>query len=168
MYSIDLHNNKDRCFTFQENKCQKFAFLPFKRHITVNKVSPVSLESEKLKSEKLKEAEIGLHLTDKQERDLSSLLYDYKEAFSSDKDPLGEIFGHEVDIILNIERPYPSLLRRPAYPTSPKSREAMESHVKELLDLGIIRKVGHNKEVEITTPVIVAWHNVKSRMVWDF
>ncbi|MBW0551676.1 hypothetical protein O181_091391 [Austropuccinia psidii MF-1] len=40
--------------------------------------------------------------------------------------------------------------------------------MKEPLDLGVIRKVGHNAEVEITTPVIVAWHNGKSRMVGDF
>ncbi|MBW0583547.1 hypothetical protein O181_123262, partial [Austropuccinia psidii MF-1] len=37
-----------------------------------------------------------------------------------------------------------------------------------LLDLGVIRNVCHNEEVEITTPVIVAWHNGKSRMVGDF
>ncbi|MBW0545765.1 hypothetical protein O181_085480, partial [Austropuccinia psidii MF-1] len=84
------------------------------------------------------------------------------------KEPLGEIIGHEVDIILNIERPYPPLLRRPAYPASPKLREAIEIHIKELLDLGVMRKVGHNKEVEINTLVIVAWHNGKSRMVGDF
>ncbi|MBW0506513.1 hypothetical protein O181_046228 [Austropuccinia psidii MF-1] len=73
----------------------------------------------------------------------------------------------DTDIILNIERPYPPLLRRPSYPKSPKSREALEIHIKELLDLVVIRKVGHNEEVEITTPVIVAWHNGKSRMVGD-
>ncbi|MBW0540451.1 hypothetical protein O181_080166 [Austropuccinia psidii MF-1] len=168
MYGIDLHNNKDRYFTIGDNKHQKFAFLPFKRQITVNKVSPVNLQLEKFKSEQLKEAEISLHLTDKQENELSSLLYDHRGAFASDKEPLGAIIGHEVDIILNIERPYPPLLRRPAYPASPKSREALETHIKELLDLGVIRKVGHNEEVEITTPVIVAWHNGKSRMVGDF
>ncbi|MBW0522577.1 hypothetical protein O181_062292 [Austropuccinia psidii MF-1] len=48
------------------------------------------------------------------------------------------------------------------------SREALEVHIKELLDLGVIRKVGHNEEVEITTPVIVTWHNGKSRMVGEF
>ncbi|MBW0510970.1 hypothetical protein O181_050685 [Austropuccinia psidii MF-1] len=70
--------------------------------------------------------------------------------------------------MLNIERPYPPILRRPSHPESPKSREPLEIHIKELLDLGVIRKVGHNEEVEITTPVIVAWHNGKSRMVGDF
>ncbi|MBW0512001.1 hypothetical protein O181_051716 [Austropuccinia psidii MF-1] len=100
--------------------------------------------------------------------ELSSLLYDHKEAFASDKELLGEIVGHEVNFILNIERSYPPLLRRPAYPESPKSREALEIHIKELLDLGVIRKVGHNEEVRITTPVIVAWNNERSRMVGDF
>ncbi|MBW0525741.1 hypothetical protein O181_065456 [Austropuccinia psidii MF-1] len=103
-----------------------------------------------------------------QENKLSALLYYQKEAFASDKEPLGAIIGHEVEIIFNIERPYPPLLRRPAYPESPKSREALEIHISELLDLGVIRKVGHNEEVEITTPLIVAWHNGKSRMVGDF
>ncbi|MBW0568220.1 hypothetical protein O181_107935, partial [Austropuccinia psidii MF-1] len=136
--------------------------------IAVKKVSPVNLQLEKFKSEQCKEAEISLHLTDKKENELSSLLYDHRGAFASDKEPLGEIIGHEVDIILNIERPYPPLLRRPAYPASPKSIEALETHIKELLDLAVIRKVGHNEEVEITTEVIVAWHNGKSRMVGDF
>ncbi|MBW0557917.1 hypothetical protein O181_097632 [Austropuccinia psidii MF-1] len=44
MYGIDLHNNKDRYFTIGDNKHQKFAFLPFKRQITVSKVEPVNLE----------------------------------------------------------------------------------------------------------------------------
>ncbi|MBW0514107.1 hypothetical protein O181_053822 [Austropuccinia psidii MF-1] len=78
------------------------------------------------------------------------------------------MFGHEADIVLYIHRPYPPLVRRPAYGASPKSREALEIHIKELLDLGVIRKVGHNEEVEINTPVIVAWHNEKSGMVGEF
>ncbi|MBW0512464.1 hypothetical protein O181_052179 [Austropuccinia psidii MF-1] len=112
MYGIDFHNNKDRYFDIGDNKHQKFAFLPFKRQNTVNKVSPIKLELEKLKSEQLTEAEISLHLTDKQENELSSLLYDHKGAFASDKEPLEAIIGHEVDIIFHIERPDQPLLRR--------------------------------------------------------
>ncbi|MBW0545185.1 hypothetical protein O181_084900 [Austropuccinia psidii MF-1] len=108
---------------------------------------------------KYKSAEIILHLNDKEENEISSLFYDHRGAFASDKEPLGEIIGHEVDIILNIERPYPPLLRRPAYSASLKSREDLEIHIKEHLELGVIRKAGHNEEVEITTPVIVARHN---------
>ncbi|MBW0554655.1 hypothetical protein O181_094370 [Austropuccinia psidii MF-1] len=168
MYGIDLHNKKDRYFNIEDNKNNEFAFFPFKREIKLNKVLPVNLELGKFKSEQLKKAEISLHLTDKQENELSFLLYDHKGAFASDNKPLGAIIGHEVDIILNIERPYPPLLRRPAYPEGPKSREALETHIKELVDLGVIRKVGHNEKVEITTLVIVAWHNGEFRMVGDF
>ncbi|MBW0558543.1 hypothetical protein O181_098258 [Austropuccinia psidii MF-1] len=168
MYGIDLHNNKDRYFTIGDNKRQKFAFLPFKRQITVNKVLPVSLELEEFKSEQLNEAEISLHLSDKQENELSALLYYHKEAFASEKEPLGAFIGNEFDINLNIERPYPPLLRKPAYPASPKSREALEINITKVLDLGVIGNVGHNEEVEIPTPVIVAWNNEKSRIVGDF
>ncbi|MBW0590239.1 hypothetical protein O181_129954 [Austropuccinia psidii MF-1] len=48
--------------------------------------------------------------------ELIEILFQYREAFASDDEPLGAIKGHEVDIILNVERPYPPLLRRPAYP----------------------------------------------------
>ncbi|MBW0517264.1 hypothetical protein O181_056979 [Austropuccinia psidii MF-1] len=168
MYGIDLHNNRHRYFTIGDNRHQKFAFLPLKRQITVNEVEQVNLELERFKSGQLNEAKIRVHLTDSQENELSSLLYDHREAFASDKKPLGEIIGHEVEIILHIERPYPLLLGIPAYPESSKSREALEIHIKELLDLGVITEVGHHEEVEITTAVIVAWHNGKSRMVGDF
>ncbi|MBW0491145.1 hypothetical protein O181_030860 [Austropuccinia psidii MF-1] len=167
MYGIHLHNNKDREFTIGGNKHQKFSFLPFKRQITVSKVAQVNLELEKFKYEQLSEAEISLHLTDVQENELSALLYDDKKVFASEKEPLGPIIGHEVDIILNIERLYPPFLRRTSYLASPKSREALEIHIKELLDLGVIRKIGHNEELEITTLVIVACHNGKFRMVGD-
>ncbi|MBW0561399.1 hypothetical protein O181_101114 [Austropuccinia psidii MF-1] len=70
--------------------------------------------------------------------------------------------------MLNVERPYPPLLRRPAYPASPRAREALETHIHELMTLGVLRKAGHNEEVEVTTPVIITWHNDKSRMVGDF
>ncbi|MBW0516124.1 hypothetical protein O181_055839 [Austropuccinia psidii MF-1] len=36
------------------------------------------------------------------------------------------------------------------------------------MDLGILRKLGHNEQVEVTTAAIIAWNNVKSRMVGDF
>ncbi|MBW0564259.1 hypothetical protein O181_103974 [Austropuccinia psidii MF-1] len=99
---------------------------------------------------------------------LIDLLYKYKSVFETDKNPLGAIIGHEVNIILNVEKPYPPLLRRPASPASLRAREALEVHIKELIDLGVTRKVGHNEQVEVTTPVIIAWHNGKSKMVGDF
>ncbi|MBW0589924.1 hypothetical protein O181_129639 [Austropuccinia psidii MF-1] len=126
---------------------QNFALLPFKKQITVSKVAAVNLDLERIKSEQLNEAEISLHLTDNQEDELSLLICDHRGAFASDKEPLGAIIVHKAYIILNIERPYPPLLRRPAYPASPESRGALEIHIKELLDLGVIGRVGHNEEV---------------------
>ncbi|MBW0503479.1 hypothetical protein O181_043194 [Austropuccinia psidii MF-1] len=67
-----------------------------------------------------------------------------------------------------MKRPYPPLLRRPPYQASPKSREALELYIKELLDLGVVTNVGHNKEVEITPAVIVAWNHRKLRMAGNF
>ncbi|MBW0535348.1 hypothetical protein O181_075063 [Austropuccinia psidii MF-1] len=72
---------------------------------------------------------------------LIDLLFKYKDAFETDKEPLGAIIGHEVDIILNVEKPYPPLLRRLAYPEIPRAREALEVNIKESMDLGVLRKV---------------------------
>ncbi|MBW0508132.1 hypothetical protein O181_047847 [Austropuccinia psidii MF-1] len=95
-------------------------------------------------------------------------LFKYKNAFETDKEPLGPIIGHEVEIILNVEKCYPPLLRRPAYPASSRATEALEVHIKELIDIGLLRKVGHNEQVEVTTPVNITWNNGKSTMVGDF
>ncbi|MBW0564211.1 hypothetical protein O181_103926 [Austropuccinia psidii MF-1] len=93
--------------------------------------------------------------------ELIDVLYTYNDAFASDNEPLGASKGHEVDIILNIDKPYPPVIRRPAYPSSPRAREALEKHIQELIQLGVLRKVGPNKEVEVTTPVIMCWNNDK-------
>ncbi|MBW0587848.1 hypothetical protein O181_127563 [Austropuccinia psidii MF-1] len=100
--------------------------------------------------------------------ELINVLYTYKNAFASDDEPLGAIKGHGVDINLNIDRPYTPVLRRPAYPASPRAREALEKHIQELIQLCLLKKVGHNEGVEVKTPVNIAWHNDKSRIIGDF
>ncbi|MBW0463429.1 hypothetical protein O181_003144 [Austropuccinia psidii MF-1] len=70
--------------------------------------------------------------------------------------------------MLNVERTYTPLLRRPAYPASPRYVDELETHINELLQLGVPRKVGNNEEVEVTTRVIITRNNDKSRMVGDF
>ncbi|MBW0540411.1 hypothetical protein O181_080126 [Austropuccinia psidii MF-1] len=92
----------------------------------------------------------------------------YKNSFASDNEALDAIKGDEVDITINIDRPYNPVLRRPPYPAIPRAREALEKHIHELIQLGVLRKLGHNEEVEVTTPIIIAWHNEKSRIVGDF
>ncbi|MBW0488609.1 hypothetical protein O181_028324 [Austropuccinia psidii MF-1] len=100
--------------------------------------------------------------------DIIDVLLTYKNAFASDNEPLASIKGHEVDITINIDRPYPPGLRRPAYPASPRAREALEKHIQDFIQLVVQRNICHNVEIEVTTPIIIAWHNNKLRMVGDF
>ncbi|MBW0525598.1 hypothetical protein O181_065313 [Austropuccinia psidii MF-1] len=60
------------------------------------------------------------------------------------------------------------MLRRPPSPASLETRKEIEKHINELLDMDVIRKIGHNEIVEITTPVLITWHNCKSRLCGDF
>ncbi|MBW0564226.1 hypothetical protein O181_103941 [Austropuccinia psidii MF-1] len=139
-----------------------------KKQITVIKKEEKNPEKDFFIRDQLKEAELNQELTEKTKEKLLDLSIKYEDAFATDKEPSGAIIGHQVDIILKVEKPYPPLLRRPAYPASPRAREALEIHIKQLTDLGVLRKVGHNEKVEVTTPVIITWNNGKSRMVGDF
>ncbi|MBW0531593.1 hypothetical protein O181_071308 [Austropuccinia psidii MF-1] len=154
IYGVDLNNHKDRYFTIGENKRQKFAFSNMPKQISI-----VSLNEENYKEEFVKnqlvEAQINPSLSSKMRKELINVLYTYKNAFASDNESLGAIKGNEVDITVNIYRPYPSVLWRPAYPASPRAREALEKHIQEFIQLGLLRKVGHNEEVEVKTLVII-------------
>ncbi|MBW0506623.1 hypothetical protein O181_046338 [Austropuccinia psidii MF-1] len=59
------------------------------------------------------------------------------------------------------------MLRRPPYPGSLQTRNEIEKHINELLDMDFIRKIGNNEIVEITTPVLITWHDGKSRLCGD-
>ncbi|MBW0471293.1 hypothetical protein O181_011008 [Austropuccinia psidii MF-1] len=164
---IDPNNNKDKYFTSGENKTEKFAFSNIPKQI-----STISSVKDSYKDEfvynQLVEAQINPSLSPKMRHDLIDVLHTYKNAFASDNEALAAIKMNEVDITLNIDRPYPPVLRRPAYPAIPRAREPLKKHIQELIQLGVLRKVSHNEEVEVTTPVIIAWHHDKSRMVGDF
>ncbi|MBW0518736.1 hypothetical protein O181_058451 [Austropuccinia psidii MF-1] len=60
------------------------------------------------------------------------------------------------------------MLRRPPYPASLETRKEIEKHINEILDMDVIRKIGHNEIVEITTPVLITWNDGKSRMCGYF
>ncbi|MBW0578024.1 hypothetical protein O181_117739 [Austropuccinia psidii MF-1] len=154
IYGIDINNHKDRYFTIEDNKRQKFASSKMAKEISVVSSVKDTYKDEFLPNQ-LVEAQINPSLSPKMSNELIDVLYTYNNAFASDNEPLGAIKGHEVDITLNIERPYPPVVRRPAYPASPRAREALEKHIQELIQLGLLRKVGHNEEVEVTTPVII-------------
>ncbi|MBW0573316.1 hypothetical protein O181_113031, partial [Austropuccinia psidii MF-1] len=63
---------------------------------------------------------------------------------------------------------YPLILRRPQYPASLETRKKIEKHINKLLDMDVIRKIGHNEIVKITTPVLITWHDGNSRLCGDF
>ncbi|MBW0514828.1 hypothetical protein O181_054543 [Austropuccinia psidii MF-1] len=141
IYVIDISNQKDRYFTIGHNKRQKFGFFNNKKQITVIKNEEKIPEKDFLIDEKLEEAEFNNELTEKMKEKLIDLLFKYKNAFATDKEQGGAIIGHEVDIIINVEKPYPPLLRRLAYPASPRVREALEVNIKELIYLQVLRKL---------------------------
>ncbi|MBW0486530.1 hypothetical protein O181_026245 [Austropuccinia psidii MF-1] len=65
----------------------------------------------------------------------------FREASASYNEELGEIKVHEV------ERPYPPLLRRPAYPAIPRAVEELDCQLTELMKQGVLRNSGNNEEV---------------------
>ncbi|MBW0485771.1 hypothetical protein O181_025486 [Austropuccinia psidii MF-1] len=152
---VDISNQKDIYLAIGDNKRQNFGFFNNKKQIKVIKNKEKCPEKDLFIAEQLKEEEFNHTLTEKMKEKLIDLLFKYKNAFATDKEPLGAIIGHEVDIILNVENPYPPLLRRPFYPASPRAREALEVHINELIDLGVLRKLGQNEQVEVTKPGIM-------------
>ncbi|MBW0534427.1 hypothetical protein O181_074142, partial [Austropuccinia psidii MF-1] len=160
IYGIDINNHKDRYFTIGENKRQKFAFSNIPKQILLVS-SRKDTYKEEFVANKLVEAQINPSLSPKIRHEPIDVLYTYNNEFASNNEPLGAIKGHGVDITLNIDRPYPPVLIRPAYPASPRAREALGKHIQEFIQLGVLRNVGHDEEAEVKTPVIIAWNNDK-------
>ncbi|MBW0508651.1 hypothetical protein O181_048366 [Austropuccinia psidii MF-1] len=102
IYGIDINNNKDRYFTIGENKRQKFASPPEKSKLTIIR-QVKNVNKEKFVSDQAIEAQINPELTLEMKEELIEILFQYREAFASDNEPLGDIKGHEVDIMLNGE-----------------------------------------------------------------
>ncbi|MBW0481603.1 hypothetical protein O181_021318 [Austropuccinia psidii MF-1] len=91
-----------------------------------------------------------------------------RPAFSIGEEHLGKIRGHDIELYLDVERSSPPILRRPPYPAIPETRKEIEKHINELLDMDVIRKIGHNEILEITTPVLITWNDGKYRLCRDF
>ncbi|MBW0470259.1 hypothetical protein O181_009974 [Austropuccinia psidii MF-1] len=129
IYGIYINNHKDRYFTIGDNKRKISAFSYMPKQVSIVS-SNKDTYKERFVTYQIVEAQINPSLSPRMRQELINVLYTYKNEFSSDNEPLGAIKGHEVDITINIDRPYPPVLRRPAYPSSPRSREALEKHIK--------------------------------------
>ncbi|MBW0520837.1 hypothetical protein O181_060552 [Austropuccinia psidii MF-1] len=99
---------------------------------------------------------------------LLKILRKDRPAFAIGEEPLGKIRGHDIELYLDVERPYPPILRRPPYPASLETRNEIEKHINELLEMDGIRKIVQNKIVEFTTPLLITWHYGKSRLCGNF
>ncbi|MBW0538578.1 hypothetical protein O181_078293 [Austropuccinia psidii MF-1] len=115
-----------------------------------------------------REGQFSNTLTSKQKLSLLKRLRKNRPEFAVGEEPLGKIKGHDIELYLDVDRPYPPMLRRPPYPAILETRKEIEKHINELLDMDVIRKIGHNEIVEITTPVLITWHFGNSRLCGDF
>ncbi|MBW0463597.1 hypothetical protein O181_003312 [Austropuccinia psidii MF-1] len=159
MYGIDIYNSKNRHITIGTNKEKKLPLDIYK----ISAQDPI----EDLLNE-LREEQFSTTLTSKQKLSLLKMLRKNRPAFVIGEKPLGKIRGHDIELYLDLERPYPPMIRRTPYPASLETRKEIEKHINELLDMDVIRNIGHNEIVEITTPVLITWHDGKSRLCGNF
>ncbi|MBW0568958.1 hypothetical protein O181_108673 [Austropuccinia psidii MF-1] len=159
MYGIDIYNSNNRHITIGTNKERKIS-------LDIYQISSQDPLEELLN--KFREGQFSTTLTSKQKLSLLKIPREKRPAFAIGEEPLGKIKGHDIELYLDAERPYPPMLRRPPYPSSLETRKEIEKHINELLDMDVIRKIGHNEIVEITTPVLKTWNDGKSRLCADF
>ncbi|MBW0485878.1 hypothetical protein O181_025593 [Austropuccinia psidii MF-1] len=130
------------------------------------RLNPECCSLEELLNE-FRERQFSTTLTSKQKLSLLKILGKNRPEFSNGGEPLGKIRGHDRELYLGVERPYPLMLRRPPYPEGLEIRKEIEKHINALRDMDVIRKIGHNEIVEITTPALIIWNDGKSRLCGD-
>ncbi|MBW0555871.1 hypothetical protein O181_095586 [Austropuccinia psidii MF-1] len=159
MYGIDISNSKNRHDTIGTNKEKKFSLDIYQ----ISSQDPL----EELLNE-LRECQFSTTLMSKHKLSLLKILRKNRPAFSIGEEPLGQIRVYDIELYLDVERPYPPMLRRPPYPASLETRKEIEKEINELLDMDVIRKSGHNEIVEITTSVLITVHDCRSILCGDF
>ncbi|MBW0539704.1 hypothetical protein O181_079419 [Austropuccinia psidii MF-1] len=70
-----------------------------------------------------REGQFRTTLTSKQKLNSLRMLRKNRPAFAIGEEPLGKIRGHDIELYLDVERPYPPMLRRPPYPASLETRK---------------------------------------------
>ncbi|MBW0519849.1 hypothetical protein O181_059564 [Austropuccinia psidii MF-1] len=112
--------------------------------------------------------QFSYQLSSKQKHSLLKILRKNKIAFAIGGECLGNVRGHNIGLHLDVERPYSPILRRPPYQEILETRKEVEKRYNEQLDMYVIRNIGCNEIVEVTTPVLINWHDGKSRFFGDF
>ncbi|MBW0554925.1 hypothetical protein O181_094640 [Austropuccinia psidii MF-1] len=140
MCGIDIYNSKNKHITIGTNKGKTFSLDIYQ----ISTHDPL----EKLLNE-FREGQFRTTLTRKQKLSLLRMLRKNRPAFFICEEPLGKIKGHDIELYLDVERPYPHMLRRPPYPESLETSKEIEKHINELLAMDVIGKIGNNEIVEI-------------------
>ncbi|MBW0547557.1 hypothetical protein O181_087272 [Austropuccinia psidii MF-1] len=109
MYGIAIYNSKDRNITIGKNKEKKFPLEIYQ----ISNQDPL----EELLNE-FKEGQLSSKITSKQKLSLLRNSRKNRPAFSIGEEYLGKIRGHDIKLYLDVERPWPPMLRRPPYPES--------------------------------------------------
>ncbi|MBW0485636.1 hypothetical protein O181_025351 [Austropuccinia psidii MF-1] len=120
MYGIDIYNSKNRRIIIATNKEMKFSLDIYQ----MSTYDPL----EKLLNE-FRAGQFNTNLTSKQKLSLVKMPRMNRPAFAVGEEPLGKIRGHDIELYLDGERPYPPILRRPPYPESLETRREIEKHI---------------------------------------
>ncbi|MBW0557044.1 hypothetical protein O181_096759 [Austropuccinia psidii MF-1] len=158
MYGIDIYNSKNRHITIGTNKEKEFS-------LDIYQISSQD-RLEGLLNE-FREGQFSTALTSKQKLCSLKMLGKNIPVFAIGKEQLGKIKGHGIELYLDVERPYTPMFRRLPYAESLKTRKKIEKHINEPLEMDVIRRIGHNKIVEIATPILITWDDGKSRLCGD-
>ncbi|MBW0463179.1 hypothetical protein O181_002894 [Austropuccinia psidii MF-1] len=73
-----------------------------------------------------REGQFSTTLTSKQKLSLLKMLRKNRPEFAIGEEPLGKVRGHDIELYLDVERPYPPILRRPPYPESLETRKEIK------------------------------------------
>ncbi|MBW0534594.1 hypothetical protein O181_074309 [Austropuccinia psidii MF-1] len=101
MYGINIYNRKHRHITIGTNKKKKFS-------LDIYQIFAQDQLEEFLNE--FREGHFFTNLPSKQKLSLLKMLRKNRPAFAIGEQPLPKIRGHDIEIYLDVERPYPPML----------------------------------------------------------
>ncbi|MBW0568383.1 hypothetical protein O181_108098 [Austropuccinia psidii MF-1] len=114
MYGIDIYNSKNRKIAIGTNKEKPFSLAIYQ----ISAQDPL----EELLNE-FREGQFRTTLTSKQKLSLLKMLRKNRLASAIGEEPLGKTLGHDIELYLDVEIPYPPMTKRPPYPASLETRK---------------------------------------------
>ncbi|MBW0561316.1 hypothetical protein O181_101031 [Austropuccinia psidii MF-1] len=117
MYGIDIYNGKNRNIAIGTNKEKKIS-------LDIYQISAQDPLAELMNG--FREGQFSTTLTSKQKVILLKMLRKNRPPFAIGEEPLGKIKGHDIELYLDVERPYPPMLRRPPHLASLETRKQIK------------------------------------------